>query len=155
MGQYAPLDISENWQRLNDSIVALVDYVPGDKLDWSPQEQLWNFRGILAHIAFVRHNWLGGVVRDGQPFEDSDVFSNIDKKSGIQQVIRASWARVERFLSDRTKLDASFQGWGGAGDMLTGHWIAFHLLEHDIHHRSDIFHYLALLEIDHPEVETP
>ena len=38
---------------------------------------------------------------------------------------------------------------------VNGHWIAFHLLEHDIHHRSDIFHYLALLEIEHPEVGTP
>ena len=36
-----------------------------------------------------------------------------------------------------------------------GHWIAFHLLEHDIHHRADIFHYLALLEIEHPEIGTP
>ena len=36
-----------------------------------------------------------------------------------------------------------------------GHWIAFHLLEHDIHHRSDIFHYLALLKIEHPDVGTP
>jgi len=30
---------------------------------------------------------------------------------------------------------------------VTGDWIAFHLLEHDIHHRADIFHYLALLGI--------
>jgi len=33
--------------------------------------------------------------------------------------------------------------------------IAYHLLEHDIHHRADIFHYLALLGIEHPQVETP
>ena len=35
------------------------------------------------------------------------------------------------------------------------YWIAFNLLEQDIHHRSDIFHYLALLGIEHPEVGTP
>jgi uncharacterized damage-inducible protein DinB len=39
--------------------------------------------------------------------------------------------------------------------MATGHWIAFHLLEHDIHHRADIFHYLALLGIETPSVGTP
>jgi uncharacterized damage-inducible protein DinB len=37
----------------------------------------------------------------------------------------------------------------------TGHWIAFHLLEHDIHHRADVLHYLALLGVEHPDVGTP
>jgi uncharacterized damage-inducible protein DinB len=37
----------------------------------------------------------------------------------------------------------------------SGHWLAYHLLEHDVHHRADIFAYLALLGIEHPQVETP
>ncbi len=155
MTKYTALDIAENWSRLNDTIVALVDYVPEDKLDWSPREDLWNFRGILAHIAFTRHHWLGNVVRDAEAFKDSDVFSNLRTSADVQQVIRESWDRVDRFLSDRAKLDASYQGSDGADDLLTGHWIAFHLLEHDIHHRSDIFHYLALLGNEHPDVGTP
>ena len=36
----------------------------------------------------------------------------------------------------------------------TGHWVAFHLLEHDIHHRADMFLYLALLGIEPPQVWT-
>ena len=43
----------------------------------------------------------------------------------------------------------------GNREQKPGHWIAFHLLEHDIHHRADIFHYLALLEIEHPQIGTP
>ena len=31
--------------------------------------------------------------------------------------------------------------------LMTEHWIAFHLLDHDIHHRADVVHYLALLGI--------
>jgi uncharacterized damage-inducible protein DinB len=33
--------------------------------------------------------------------------------------------------------------------------VAFHLLEHDIHHRADILMYLALLGIETPQVWTP
>jgi uncharacterized damage-inducible protein DinB len=33
--------------------------------------------------------------------------------------------------------------------------VAFHLLEHDIHHRADIFLYLALLGIETPQVSVP
>ena len=61
---------------------------------------------------------------------------------------------VERVLRDQASLDATYTR-EDTGESMTGHWIAFHLLEHDIHHRSDIFHYLALLEIEHPEVDTP
>jgi hypothetical protein len=38
--------------------------------------------------------------------------------------------------------------WGlAAGVTIDGHWIAFHLQEHDIHHRADVLHHLALLGI--------
>ena len=47
----ASLDIVPHWGRMNDSIIPLVDYVPDDKLDWSPKPELWNLRGILVHIA--------------------------------------------------------------------------------------------------------
>jgi uncharacterized damage-inducible protein DinB len=50
------------------------------------------------------------------------------------------------------KLDATYVK---PEETVTGHWIAFHLLEHDIHHRADIFHYLALLGIETPDVGTP
>ena len=153
--QYATLDVAAQWGRLNESMVALVGYIPGDKLDWSPREDLWNFRGILAHIVFVRHAWLGNVVKDGESFEDSDLFAAISTKAGLQQVIGASWARAERFLADQANVDKTYQGYGDGDDPLAGHWVAFHLLEHDIHHRADIFHYLALLEIEHPEIGTP
>ncbi len=60
---------------------------------------------------------------------------------------------MRRFFSDPERLAAEYEAF--RGDHPTGHWIAFHLLEHDIHHRADIFHYLALLGIEHPQIGTP
>ncbi len=151
---YGKLDFAEQWGRMNESIVALVDYIPEDKLDWSPREDLWNFRGILAHIATTRHSWLETAVRDGE--STPDVFRSIKTKEGVQEQVQLSWARVERFLSEQAKLDKVYEGVRFEESFsYSGHWIAFHLLEHDIHHRADIFHYLALLEIEHPEIGTP
>ena len=147
---YPPLDITAHWGRLNDSLVGLVDYIPEDRLDWSPREDMWNFRGILAHTAFVRHNWLGIDVKDGET--TPDVFGSLETKEGVKEQLQLSWARVERFLSEQAALDKVYEG---EPSSYSGHWIAFHLLEHDVHHRADIFHYLALLNIEHPEVGTP
>ncbi len=80
--QYAKLDIAAQWGRLNGSIVALIDYIPDDKLDWSPREDLWNFRGILAHIATTRHSWLQTAVQDGEA--TPDVFGSIRAKEGLE-----------------------------------------------------------------------
>ncbi len=151
---YPPVDVTGQWAKLNDSLIALVDYIPDDKLDWSPRDGLWNFRGILVHISMARHNWLTNAVKDGR--ETPDVLTQ-QTKATIKDNLQRSWQRVERFASNGAALDQVYEGEhpiDGAYS-LTGHWIAFHLLEHDIHHRADLLHYLALLGIEHPEVGTP
>ena len=147
---YARLDLGDTWARFNEGLIRLVDYVPDDKLDWSPKPELWNFRGILIHIAAAREGWLGGLVKlDGEPI---DVWGTVRTKEQVKDAYARTWERVARFLTDPAKLDATYDDEGGP---VTGHWIAFHLLEHDIHHRADIFHYLALLGIETPDVGTP
>jgi uncharacterized damage-inducible protein DinB len=152
---YPPLDITAQWGRLNDDIVRLVDYIPDDKLNWSPKPELWNFKGTLIHMCIGRHNWLERDVKDGEP--TPDVLRTSRTREAIQQHLRTSWERVARFLSRPDQLAATYKAEHEDGQHYshTGHWIAYHLLEHDIHHRADIFHYLALLGIEHPEVGTP
>ena len=149
--QHGTLDVGTHWGRLNATIAGLVDYIPDDKLDWSPREDLWSFRTILSHVSSTRQNWLTreGVYRE-------DILAAVSTKDDIKTLLLESWARVERFLSEQRYLDRVYEGIrGDVSYSYSGHWIAFHLLEHDVHHRADIFHYLALLEIEHPEVGTP
>ena len=148
---FPPLDVTPQWGRLNDGLITLVGYVPDDKLNWSPQADLWDFRTILSHVSSTRQNWLtpAGVDRE-------EVLAAVKTKEDIKTQLRESWASVDRFLSEQRYLDRVYEG--SRGDIeysYSGHWIAFHLLEHDIHHRADIFHYLALLGIEHPDVGTP
>jgi len=148
----AALDIVSHWGRMNDSIIQLVDYIPDDKLDWSPKPELWNFRGILVHIATARHIWMTRDVKDGEP--SPIVLGEATSKDDLKRHLKASWERLHRFLSDPAKLAAEYEG-RFEPHTITGHWIAFHAIEHDIHHRADIFHYLALLGIETPDVTTP
>jgi uncharacterized damage-inducible protein DinB len=155
-GQAMPaLDITPNWGRLNETIVNLVDYIPDDKLDWAPSPELFNFRGILLHISISRQNWLGGLVKDGEG--SADFFGVPNPKERLVEHLRNSWQRVERFLSKPENLSRVYTGDGENFESraVDGNWIAFHLLEHDAHHRSDLFHYLHILGVEHPEVETP
>ena len=151
---YPPLDISSEYARVTDHLIALVDCIPDDKLDWSPKPELWNFKGILLHVAFARHGWLGRTIQDGET--SPDVLREGQTREGLKEQLRLSGERLQRFLADPAKLAGSYEDeYLGETRMLTGHWVAYHLLEHDIHHRANVFDYLALLGIEHPEVETP
>jgi len=158
MADYPPLDITPTWRKLNEEMIRLVAYVPEDQINWSPRPELWNFRGILLHIASARDQWMSTDVKDGE--EAPDVWRTVRSKPEIQAAFARTWARVERFLSDPAKLDATYSTTYSRDpseepEDHRGHWIAYHLLEHDLHHRADIFHYLALLGIKTPDVGTP
>ena len=144
-----PLDIVPVWARFNESLIKLVDYVPDDRMNWSPKPELWNFRGILLHIAAAREGWVFGAGLDGDRI---DVYGTVRTKEQIKDAYARTWEHVERFVSDPAKLDATYENDDGP---ISGHWIAFHLLEHDVHHRADVFHYLAMLGIETPDVGTP
>ncbi len=148
------IEITEMYGRLNEGLIDLVEYIPDDKLEWSPQDGLWGFHHILAHLVFARHNWMGNSI--SQKIKPEQIHEAMATKIGMQEQLRRSWERVKRFLSDEANLDRVYKGeTDGQPYSFRGHFIAYHLLEHDIHHRADVFHYLALLGVEHPEVETP
>jgi uncharacterized damage-inducible protein DinB len=147
---YPRIDITPTWARLNEGFIKLVELIPDDKLNWSPKPELWNFRGILLHVISARDTWLGRDIGDG--VETPNVLQTVRTKADIQGALERTWERLAPFLRDQRKLDATYTTpW----ETPNGHWLAFHALEHDIHHRADIFHYVALLGIETPEVDTP
>jgi uncharacterized damage-inducible protein DinB len=150
--EFPALAITKYWAPLNEQVIALVDLIPDDKLNWSPKPELYNFKGILIHMSAARHGWMSRDVQDGE--ESPDVLRLAQTKEGIKEQLRVSWARMERFLSDRERLNATYE-FDWENPHADGHWIAYHGLEHDIHHRADIFHYLALLGIEHGDITTP
>jgi uncharacterized damage-inducible protein DinB len=152
---FARLDLAPTWARFNEELIQLVDYVPDEQLNWSPKPELWNFRGILLHLADTRDNWIGHGIEDG--VEWKNVWQTVRTKDEIKSAFARTWERLAAVLSDQEKLDATYetQDPGEPVELRSGHWIMFHLLEHDIHHRADIFHYLALLGIATPGVGTP
>jgi len=141
------LDVREMWSSLNEDLIGLVEYVPVDKIEWSPRPELWNFLGIMLHIEYARSIWFASATQSDAP--PPAILKTARSISDIQEAYRQTWKTIKAFLDDAANLDAEYPGEG------SGHRVVFHLLEHDIHHRADIFHYLALLGIEHPNVGTP
>jgi uncharacterized damage-inducible protein DinB len=148
---FPPLQISSYWRTVNDDIARLVDLFPSGKLNWSPQEDLWNARGILIHVADARDGWLADGhhgVHDGEGYPN--IWLTARSRDDIKRELERTFQRVERFLRNGAQLDATYTDeWQGEKLVRDGHWIAFHLLEHDIHHRTELMQRLAMLGVEH------
>jgi uncharacterized damage-inducible protein DinB len=150
----ARVDVVPMWGQLNGMLIELVDRVPDDKMQWSPRPELWPFQRLFLHIAEAREQWMIRLINDGAP--NIDIYKNVHTNDEIKSALRATWERIERTFTDRDRLDATYKDrWWKEAPLRDGHWAAFHLLEHDIHHRADIFLYLALLGIKIDEVSVP
>ena len=142
-----PLDISRYWDPIQSDLLRIVDLLPDDKLDWSPRADLWNSRGILIHVSDARDQWLTRDVQDGEPYPN--IWTTARTREDLKRELDRSFARLGRFLANRAQLDAVYVDARDRQRTFNGHWIAFHALEHDVHHRAELLQRLALLDIPH------
>jgi uncharacterized damage-inducible protein DinB len=140
------LAITPYWQSVQDDLERIVDLVPEGKMNFSPKPELWNFRGILIHVADARNNWMTRDVQDGE--EHPNLWTTARTSDDLKRALRQSWERMNRFLANQSQLDKSYVS-DYDGRTYDGHWIAFHLLEHDVHHRAELMQRLALLDVGH------
>ncbi len=141
---FVPLNIASYWDAVQNDLLAIVDLIPNGQMDYSPKPTLWNFRGLLLHITASREGWLGGI---GDGAENIDVWRTVRSNDEIKSALERTYRRLQAFLSNAAQLDARYDT-NESGETSDGHWVAFHMLEHDIHHRADMLHYLAMLDVD-------
>jgi uncharacterized damage-inducible protein DinB len=142
------VDVVPIWKRLNEQLIQLVDRISDEHLDWSPKPELWSFRRLFVHLAEAREQWMTRAINDAEP---NFVGQRALSKDEIMDALRMTWERVERPFADQAKLDATYRDrWWAEAPPYNGHWVAFHLLEHDLHHRAEMLLYLTLLGIEVP-----
>ncbi len=95
--------------------------------------------GRMAVLATHRRQGLGASVL-AEPARTKD-----DPKRELGRTFQ----RLTRLLTNAVQLDARYPDPGYQPSVRSGHWLAFQLLEHDIHHRAELLQRLALLDIAH------
>jgi hypothetical protein len=149
---YQLLNFAPYWEMNNANLIELIDLVPEEQLDWSPAPREWSIRVIATHIILARHHNPIVPGRDGA--QTSDVVLDCRTKEGIKRHLRTSWEMVATFLSDREQLDSVHEPLTGGPapeyvepEVYDGHYVAYHRMAHDLHHRSTIIGHLGQLGI--------
>jgi len=145
--------LAQFWmEEVRPPIPQALELTPDDKLDWAPGEKMIPLSNIFKHIGEASAWWIY-VVIDGKEFEEF-AKGRMMSKDELKTVLDEHWKRLEEFFNrgpetfekqyDMSKF--------GRDSKVTGEWIFLHLLEHDIHHRSQINHYLRILGIKPPRI---
>ena len=140
------------WRDLLRGVAMLRD----EHLDFQPAKAYGrSVGGILRHIVNLEEGWIHYVVRrkhTSWPEEDADRLKTL-------AAIREEMDRVHKETMDflvtvpEEDLDRIVQVPGDGTPKLE--WILWHVLEHEIHHRGELFLCLSLLGMNRPVIVRP
>ncbi len=145
--------LAQFWiEEVKPPIMQALELAPDDKLDWAPAKDMITLGNVFLHIGETSLGWIGAVI-DGGEFTDLQPCKS-PPKNEIASVLNQHWDRLKGFFARAPQIlreTYDLRKHGNDGEV-TGEWIFLHLFEHDIHHRSQINHYLRILGIKPPRI---
>ncbi|OGC83787.1 MAG: hypothetical protein A2W07_00455 [candidate division Zixibacteria bacterium RBG_16_43_9] len=131
-----------------------LELVPEDKLNWAPADKMISLGKLFLHISECSDWWYEEVMKGKKSTELAFADVTCPPKEKIAQYLEIHWQRLERFFAEPPEVLSGTYKIERRGKTveLDGYWIFTHLLEHDIHHRSQINQYLRILGIAPPKI---
>jgi uncharacterized damage-inducible protein DinB len=146
----------ELWRKaIKPSLDRALELAPEDNLNWAPAENMMTLGNIFLHISECSDWWFDEVLNGKHSRELVPSWTSpAPPKPKIAEYMKIHWERLERMFACEPEVFARTYQFTGREKTRTveGYWIFTHLLEHDIHHRSQINQYLRLLGIQPPDV---
>ena len=131
-------DFFNFWFKIHDSILHLASLLNPEDLNYTFDPQLDSVGKIFIHISEAYNFWFGEIIKDGGPIEFKYTHLTVEL---IQLSLKESFDRCSRFL-DNNSINLWIEHFTGSDSHGSYdnrlYWILWHLIEHDIHHRSQI-----------------
>ena len=138
--------ILSGWQGYQEVLIKTVESLEPDQLDLRMNEDLRSVGEILAHMVGVRARWFHHLMGDGG--EDLEAFcewgrEDTVKRSAVdyRESLLFTWERMHAIREHWTEEEWGMT-WPGKDEfdpeVITRHWVIWHLMEHDLNHGGEI-----------------
>jgi uncharacterized damage-inducible protein DinB len=145
-------ELLRHWRTVRRGLFLALDQLTDEQLAFVPREGMWSLGTVARHIANAEEGWFRYVAT--RELDEWPPF--VEEASATVESIKDLLAEVH----DRTEAylglvdDAAFEReitapWGATFNL---RWILWHVLEHEIHHRGEIYLMLGLLGVEAPDV---
>ena len=145
-------ELFAHWQSIRQGLFEALDLVTEDQLAFVPREGLWSLGKVARHVAEAEEGWFRFVITrelaDWPEFPDEDT-ATVESVKGLLAEVHD---RTRAYLAgiDVAGLERIIEApWG---ERFPLRWAVWHVLEHEIHHRGEIYLMLGLMGMEAPDV---
>jgi uncharacterized damage-inducible protein DinB len=143
-------EFADYFDRIRERTMRVVGCVPPDRIDWTYREGKFTLGDLMRHLASVER-WMFAEnaqrkpsIYPGHGKELADVYDTI---VDFMRRMHAESMVIFRGLTDED-LTAKCMTPGGV-ELRVGKWLRA-MIEHEVHHRGQIYLYLSMLGIETP-----
>ncbi len=138
--------IYENWRGYNERLKKCVAPLTNEQLALQPAARMWPLGQVVQHIISVRAGWFSGTLQDEDAamtayMEWGQVESPDRDAAELVHALDETWNFLESRLRRWTPAECAMtfpDEWDGQVYDVSRNWVIYHVLEHDLHHGSEI-----------------
>ena len=145
-------ELFSHWRTVRQGLYEALDLLTDEQLAFVPAEGLWSLGTVACHIANAEDGWfryiVTGELDDWPPMEPERYPTVASLKALLEEIHEYTQSFLHRLdVADLERKITTF--WGAE---LTLRFIIWHVLEHEIHHRGEIYLMMGMLGMEAPDV---
>jgi uncharacterized damage-inducible protein DinB len=143
---------NDYWEKVRQRTVKVIACIPPEKFDWSYAEGKFSFADIIRHLAAIERWMYAENVQfkpSRYPGHGRELAEGPENVLAYFKRLHAESMAIFRGLSD-ADLHKKCLTPGGA-PITVWKWLRA-MVEHEVHHRSQIYTYLGMLGIPRPPI---
>jgi uncharacterized damage-inducible protein DinB len=141
-----------HWRSVRKGLFAALDLLEDGQLAFTPREGLWSLGTVAVHIAEAEDGWFRYVVRrevDSWPDYSPEDYATV---SSLKALLAEVHGRTEAYLETLQDDDLEQIIEAPWEERFPLRWVIWHVLEHEISHRGEIYLMLGLMGMEAPDV---
>ena len=138
-----------NWNRIHKETAQVLAVAPDDKLDWRPADGLFTLRELMRHMPETESDVVRTVLAGTMQKGELDLST-----AGVEEMVRAYQASHERLAAEvaNLTLEQLNEEIEAYGRRMRRRVLLQSMLEHEIHHRGQLYTYYRLAGIKPPKL---
>lgn len=141
-----PSEQFTHWQEVRRGLIETIDKFEEGQLSYMPFPDSFSVAEIMLHIADAEDGWFRHVVtKELDTWPSHYTVENYPDLPAIKGILTHVHQTTEKYLESLSESDLAMVIELPWGNSIALHWIIWHILEHEIHHRGELSLILGML----------
>jgi uncharacterized damage-inducible protein DinB len=143
----------KHWDEVRANLFRALDLLSDDQLGFVPREGLWSLGEVALHIANAEEGWFRfGIAREHDEWPAAYSAADYPTVKSVKALLTEVHERTLSYLDTLSMADLEKQIEAPWGEHFRLSWIIWHVIDHELHHRGEIYLMLGLMGLEAPEI---